>query len=241
MKAVKEFSRFAASYGQYNTIQRQVAKRLINNFLPSEVGSILDLGCGEGEVFRQLKEKNISFNKFFGVDMSNEMLKLHPKDKQIELIQANFDDINLLKNLKDKGVDTIISASALQWSNNLEQTLKKLSYIGKNVSFAIFTSGTFKSIHKYSNSSSPIRSYIEVGEILQRYYKSNHIEKVEYQLYFNTKKEIFHYIKKSGVSGGEARLTYTKIRNLIENYPLNYLEFELLLFSGKPKISFSKL
>jgi len=39
---------------------------------------------------------------------------------------------------------------------------------------------------------------------------------------------MFRYIKKSGVSGGEKQLNYQQMKRLMENYPLNYLEFEVL-------------
>jgi malonyl-CoA O-methyltransferase len=39
---------------------------------------------------------------------------------------------------------------------------------------------------------------------------------------------MFRYIKKSGVSGGEKQLSYKQMKMLMEKYPLNYLEFEVL-------------
>jgi malonyl-CoA O-methyltransferase len=37
---------------------------------------------------------------------------------------------------------------------------------------------------------------------------------------------MLRYIKKSGVSGGQKKLSLKEIRKLLKNYPLNYLEFE---------------
>lgn len=39
---------------------------------------------------------------------------------------------------------------------------------------------------------------------------------------------MFDYIKKSGVSGGEKRLTISQTKKLIKEYHLDYLEFEVL-------------
>jgi malonyl-CoA O-methyltransferase len=44
---------------------------------------------------------------------------------------------------------------------------------------------------------------------------------------------MFNYIKKSGVSGGEKQLTYKQTKQLMKNYPLNYLEFEVLFVKAK--------
>jgi aminopeptidase N len=54
----------------------------------------------------------------------------------------------------------------------------------------------------------------------------------EYRLYFETVREMFNYIKKSGVSGGDQQLTYTQTKQLMKQYPLDYLEFEVLFVKG---------
>ncbi len=240
MRAVKEFSRFAETYSRYNIIQRQVAQRLVCDFMPRGPGRILDLGCGEGEIFRQLSGRQIPFGRLFAVDLSQKMLMLHPRDNRVQLLQGDFDDLGFLESLKREKIDTVLSASALQWSGDLERTAETLSGIGNRAAFAIFTSGTFRTLHHCAGTTSPIRSYETVEMILQQHYEFERIEKVEYRLRFEDPQAIFRYIKRSGVSGGEARLHYRQTRRLIESYPLDYLEFELLFFSGKPKSSFSR-
>jgi malonyl-CoA O-methyltransferase len=44
---------------------------------------------------------------------------------------------------------------------------------------------------------------------------------------------MFRYIKQSGVSGGERKLSYTQTKQLMENYPLKYLEFEVLFIEAR--------
>jgi malonyl-CoA O-methyltransferase len=39
---------------------------------------------------------------------------------------------------------------------------------------------------------------------------------------------MFQYIKRSGVSGGEKQLGFKEIKVLMNSYPLDYLEFEVL-------------
>ena len=54
-----------------------------------------------------------------------------------------------------------------------------------------------------------------------------------YTLEFDSTREMFKYIKKSGVSGGEKKLSYKQTRYLMETYPLDYLEFEVLFVEAK--------
>ena len=42
--------------------------------LPSNCDNILDIGHGTGDVYNYLKSKNITFNNFYGTDISSEML-----------------------------------------------------------------------------------------------------------------------------------------------------------------------
>jgi len=49
-----------------------------------------------------------------------------------------------------------------------------------------------------------------------------------YKLYFQDNISKFRYIKNSGVSGGDAKLSYKDTKSLIDNYPYDYLEFEVL-------------
>ena len=46
------------------------------------------------------------------------------------------------------------------------------------------------------------------------------------------KKELFKYIKQSGISSGKIYLNYTKAKELYLNYNLDYLEFEVIFVVG---------
>ena len=58
---IQEFSRFAHQYNEHNMIQAQVAKTLIEKLSLDNYNNILDLGCGSGEVFKNLQELVIPF------------------------------------------------------------------------------------------------------------------------------------------------------------------------------------
>ena len=61
-------------------------------------------------------------------------------------------------------------------------------------------------------------------------------ETVQYKLNFTSVHEMLRYIKRSGVSGGVKQLSYKQIKNLIANYPLDYLEFEVVFIKVITKI-----
>jgi malonyl-CoA O-methyltransferase len=221
----REFSKFAKEYAKKNIIQKQIIKQ----YAPLlENRSILDLGCGNGALLEFCHP-----SQYIGIDFSKEMLNLHP-NKNIFCFDFNQNECwNFIKNQK---FEILVSFSALQWANDLDFIFTNIKSLNKPYLLAIFTSNTFKTIHKTANITSPIHS----KEKILNYSKvlNPNIEILEYKLYFEDKLEMFRYIKRSGVSSGEKKLSYKEIKNLIYNYPLNYLEFEILIL--KPKNMWEK-
>jgi len=239
-KAIKEFSRFAYQYDTYNVIQSEVAKRLVAQIPTKEYECIIDIGCGSGEVYKNIKKRKIDFIKFIALDSSSEMLSLHPSSTHIEKTIVNFNNKRRFEKLYIPKETLILSSSALQWSSDLDFIFSQLSQQATKAYLSIFTAKTFKTLHKTAGIQSPIYSKEILQEIIQKYYHAN-FELVEYRLEFKTMREMFNYIKKSGVSGGEKQLTYKETKKLMCEYPLKYLEFEVLFVEGTSLAKASKV
>jgi len=233
---VKEFSRFAHQYDQHNEIQVQVAKRLIGKVPKTDYNAILDLGCGSGQVFRNMKQKGIFFNAFTAFDSSEVMLKLHPSSPAVEKICGDFNSRTFTEILDKKSYDLIVSSSALQWSTDLDFTINRLSTLSNTLYAAIFTSNTFKTMHETANVNSPIYDFKRVQDTILQYYNDVKFELHTYRLGFDSVREMFRYIKKSGVSSGEKKLSYKETKVLMEKYPLDHLEFEVLFVEPRSKL-----
>ena len=223
MKISSEFSKYATHYGSYNIIQNQVATKLLKS-IKGKPKRILDLGCGSGAVIGRV---DWEFEHFVGVDFAPGMLELHPKAKKIECIYGNFNDTMLFEQLKTYTFDYTISASALQWADDLEQVFQNIKELNTPVALAIFTSGTFKTINKTAGLEPLLRSRKELKRLQEAYFGDAKFEVVEYQLAFESVRDMFRYIKKSGVSGSRKLLSYKDTKRLMQEYPLNYLEFEV--------------
>ena len=238
MSINKEFSKHAQKYQQLNQIQSEVAKHLVNSFTSTcKPKKVLDLGCGSGAVYKLI---DWDLEKFVGVDFSSSMLALHPQAKNVTCRLGDFNEQHLFKELLKEDFDFIVSASALQWADDLERVLCDIAKFDLPFSLALFSSGTFATLNKTASISSIIPSFETINELIKKYLhvKSSFdikIEKVFYTLEFESTREMFRYIKKSGVSGGRNLLTYRQTKKLMEEYPLNYLEFEVVYIN-----SFSK-
>jgi len=232
-KVIKEFSRFAHQYNHYNTIQMQVAKRLVSLIPQVHYVSILDMGCGSGQIYKNLEAKAISFDSMTVLDSSKEMLAEHPQRNNITKVCANFNTDAFITALDQKSYDLLLSSSALQWSEDLDLTLSAIASLSQQAYFAIFTSGTFKTLHQTAEITSPIYDAKTLQDKILKYYDRAVFELHSYRLEFNSVRDMFRYIKKSGVSSGEKKLSYKETKALMKSYPLEYLEFEVLFVEAK--------
>jgi malonyl-CoA O-methyltransferase len=228
---LKEFSRFANQYDHYSVIQAEVARTLIESLERRLYTQIVDVGCGSGEVYKHLDRLSYPFDHFIAIDFSKEMLDLHPSSPTILKHHANFNEANAFEGLELDKNRLFISSSALQWSRDLDFTVAQIAKVAPRIHFAIFTSNTFKTLHETANITSPIHSKERLKEVISTYYKTE-FEVRSYTLKFESVQAIFSYIKKSGVSGGESKLSFKEIKALLKNYPLDYLEFEVLFVQG---------
>ncbi len=226
-----QFSKYATEYGKNNIIQQLVSKAIVRDIKDRKPKKILELGCGSGQIFKFVDWK---FDKYKAIDASEKMCELHPKATKLEICCFDFDDDDFFNSIKNEHYDMVLSSSALQWSKNLDKIVKNLKLISDEINVVLFTSNTFKSIQKITKRKSPILNIEEIKKSFLNHYNCD-FEVFNYNLEFKDKKEMFHYIKNSGVSE-KSILSYKEAKKLYKNYNLNYLEFEVIFVK-----TFSKL
>jgi malonyl-CoA O-methyltransferase len=215
------FTKHAKDYDEHNIVQRIVSKALVRelDFQPKKV---LELGCGSGQIFREFNSK---FDDYVAVDFSNSMCELHPKGNMLSVHCLDFDSDSFATLLKNKQFDICISSSAMQWSKDIDTLLSRIMRVTNKFHGVLFTSNTFKSIYKITKEEKKILSLKEIQNAFSKYNAT--LEVFEYKVNFDSKKELFAYIKKSGVQG-DSNLSYIQAKNLYKDYPHLYLEFEVV-------------
>ncbi len=226
MKIKNEFSQNAKTYDDFNIIQTKIVEELINS-MSQQPKSILDIGCGSGGLYRSV---SWPLEHFVGVDFAEGMLELHPRAKNVELFARDFNSKECCKNFEQYNFDRIISASALQWASDLDKTLQNIADLNVPVSFAIFTSGTFKTLYEIASIPPLLRTAKEVRTLCEKHFNAEY-EIKKYTLKFSSVREMFQYMKKSGVGAARNILNYKQMKALMNNYPFDYLEFEVLIIS----------
>ncbi len=230
MQVSSEFSKYAKDYSSYNIIQTKVIEKLLSK-VKGAPQNILDLGCGNGGLCQKIEWK---YQSFVGVDFAPGMLALHPKSDSIECIYGDFNDTELFERLQKNSFDQIFSASALQWAQDLEKVFQNIAKFQSNIALALFTSNTFKTLNQTASLHPILRSSEEIYKLQQKYFDAD-FEIVEYKLEFESVREMFRYIKKSGVSASRKVLSYKQTKKLIREYPLSYLEFEVVFITSRSK------
>ncbi len=231
MRVKEQFNKYAHHYQERSVIQQKGAELLVDA-LPKTLGTVIDLGCGNGRLLQLIEKKGIHFNKFYGVDFADSMLTLHPQREDIKRIQGDFNQEETFHQLAKLNAQTLLSASALQWAKDIEFTFKKCANTAPFGAFFLFSAGTFKSIHHIAEVTSPIHSYTTLKEAFLKSYRPLQLEQFHFQLRFDSTLEMLRYIQKSGVSGN-LHLSYSALKRVLNRYPYNYLEFETALFIGE--------
>lgn len=230
MSVKKEFSKYANQYNSHNIIQQIVAKSLVRD-IKDEPKKILELGCGSGQIFKYINW-NIDFYK--AIDFSESMVELHPRGKNISVECFDFDSEEFFESIKNDKFNLILSSSAMQWSKNLSLLVSKLIQSTSEINAVLFTSNTFKTIQDITQTKSPILAQDVIKKSFEEHCKCE-FEVLNYNLEFDSKKALFDYIKKSGVSGSSNQLSFKDSKKLIKEYNLNYLEFEVIFVKAFSK------
>jgi len=100
-------------------------------------GKILDLGCGDGRVSRQVFNKGQSFVKeLWGLDNDREMVRKAEKSRiYTKVIRADAGKMPL----KSNSVDLVFSNSVLEHIKNIEAVLKEVKRVLKPAGYLIAT------------------------------------------------------------------------------------------------------
>ncbi len=229
MKNVQmEFSKHAKKYNSYNIIQQIVSRALVRE-LDFQPKRILELGCGSGQVFKNIE---FPFEYYKAIDFSHTMCEEHPKADNLEIMCLSFDSEKFAHNIQNEKYDIVLSSSALQWSKDLRKIIKTISKCSDTISMVLFTSNTFKTIFEITGKKSPILDIKSIEKSFKGIYDCE-FEVLNYKLEFDSKKALFDYIKNSGVGGNESILSFKEAKKLYLEYPHSYLEFEVVFIKGK--------
>lgn len=190
--------------------------------------SVLDLGCGTGNLFEAMQKEGISIGDYRGCDISQAMLEcfgiFYPSCK---LIHQDFNEC-----LIQDTADLIVSSSALQWSLDLPFTLSLIARHQSKIALSLMNSNTFKSLHTFLGTKSPLIDVQNMQESLLEFFDGE-IETSRQEFTFDDSRDLILHLRRSGVLGGGVA-GYKKARKLLSY--TGKLEYESFVFLGYSKL-----
>lgn len=132
-------------YYTFSSLQKDIGERLIA-LCSSDFHNILEIGCGDGNFTRMLKER-FAFARIISLDASEKMVNLAKKGIQgVNFIVADGEMLPL--NVR---FDLIVSNASFQWFDSLKKSLVKFKdnlSLNSVLLFSIFGRNTLKELSK---------------------------------------------------------------------------------------------
>lgn len=212
----QRFSKNLNTYQENAIIQMNMAEKLINLLPDKSFSNILELGCGTGFLTKIATEK-LSYNSYTAVDIVKECEPYIKKvNNDIGFINDDIETINLTEKY-----DLIISNAVFQWLNDFETFITKLqNNLTENgiILFTTFGTKNFQEISKVANLSLKYYSIDELKNILKQY-TIIHLEEEILDKKFQTTKEMFEHMKKTGVNAiSEKTWSLKDFKEFKQNY-----------------------
>ncbi len=208
---IKEnFSRYAACYDNYSTVQNRTALKLIASLATHEFSKILDIGCGTGSYTRLLRDRFPS-GTIKALDISMEMVRLAQRklhDQRIEFIVVDAETVTF-----GEKFDLITSNACFQWFGNLDKVVSKYRDVLKEsgtILFSMFGPLTFyelsESLTKLYKKNVPIssRTFIDKSraeEMLGKYFNQVSVADEIIKETYTSLRELLNTIKYTGTRG----------------------------------------
>lgn len=132
IKVGRSFHQQAREYDRHVSVQKRVVNRLVSLVRSHATGhptSILDVGCGTGQLLASLREEFPSA-QLHGLDLAYNMLQCASERLTSDAHFVNADAEYLP--FRDRTFDLVVSTSTLQWLENLELFFEQARRVTQN-------------------------------------------------------------------------------------------------------------
>ena len=207
----QRFKKSLETYSDNATVQKAMAKKLLDLLPQNKYNNILELGCGSG-VLTNLAINRFKYNSYLAGDIVEECAQYIRAD----FFVCDIDNIHL-----NQKYDLILSNAALQWSENLQATVKSLMNIltpDGILAFTVFGKENMKEIKHIFKTGLEYFSVEELTKFLGNYQIIN-IQETSIKLEFKSVKEILKHIKYTGVNAvNKVKLSPKTLQHMMNEY-----------------------
>lgn len=217
----QRFRRATGTYDSNAVIQRQIAHRLISlwstkqEFIPKK---ILEIGCGTGTASRLIR------HRFPNASLTLWDLSLAPQLAK-EFIGCEMkacDAETAIRELPSESIDTIVSASTVQWFNSLPAFLTEASRVlrpGGKAVISTFGPQTMHEINDTLGYRSPFPTPSTLRRMIPQGLEVEHFTEENITLTFQSPIEALRHVSLTGVNAIHSQSTAADTRLLLRSYP----------------------
>jgi len=213
----QSFRKSISTYNQHATVQNDICEKLINELIKhcgNSFNQIFEFGAGTGlltdKIVKKLNVKKLFLNDLVSL-MKTPLSTICDSNLNLKTtyVMGDAESLDIIPNN-----DLIISASTVQWFDNLKEYISAniLQGLNSNGIFAFSTFGPQNMIEIGSIEGNSLQylTITELENILATHFDILSINEEFIPLFFKTPKDVLNHIKQTGVNGIESK-KWTKI------------------------------
>ncbi len=229
VKVAQHFARAHESYTQNAVVQKQICEHLLalisEQNIPKQQDRIFEIGCGTGNL-TDLMWQYFNSQKYMLNDLYDEV-KSNFLDDSLQSIEWQIGDIEQLE--FPQQLNAIVSASALQWVNDLSVVLEKSKQALLPEGYFIFSTFGEKNLHEIKQLTGQGLSYLSSKKLKEKLNQAGFelllIQEETIEISFDQPRNVLQHLKATGVTATSNQFRWTK-QSLADFYK-NYEQFKL--------------
>ncbi|MBS2211904.1 malonyl-ACP O-methyltransferase BioC [Carboxylicivirga mesophila] len=243
----KRFESAVSTYCAHAKVQHEMALRLVDmarNFLPAKQERVLEFGCGTGLLTRQLLQ-HFSVIDYTSNDLVNNVEGGIQRMLKGNVVRQQFiaGDAECTKFPED--LNSIWSGATIQWINQIEPFLHKLSDLLKPKGFLVMSSfgpDNYREIKATTGNGINYKTKEQIISAASNYFEMIDFKEWHEHLWFKRPVDVLKHMRNTGVNGVSAcSWNKRKLNEYCEaygqfvelkGYPLSYHPY-LMIFKKK--------
>lgn len=239
---IKNFSKSKNTYDDNAIIQRSICSKLIDivdAHCNCSLNKVFEIGSGTGLLTKMLVKEfevnNLILNDIAPNLISSEMTSyINSNVNCLSFLQGDAEQIDF-----PEKCNLLLSASTIQWFNDLDSFFKKTSEHLQREGLFIFSTFSKKNFYELKEITGRGLNYLD-RIVLEKKLMSDfdilYVCEEEKKMLFNTPLEVLNHLKKTGVNGLKTNQIWTKsdLNNFTKIYISKYSERNLVHLTYNP-------
>ncbi|EPF70550.1 malonyl-ACP O-methyltransferase BioC [Acinetobacter indicus] len=232
-QVARRFAQAHHSYLQHAVIQQQICQQLVrlmqSHLTSRKLGRVFEIGCGTGALTRAL-EQHFQVQQLLLNDLYPEVQQQLFSTSRTEWWIGDAEQIAFPEQL-----DMLISSSALQWMQNLQQLFAKIAHALKPSGYLCFSSfgpDNLKEIKALTGQGLDYFSLPELRRCLESQgFEIVYLSETVKTLAFEHPRQVLQHLKATGVTGTASGHRWTK--HSLQQFYQAYRQFSRLNVAGQ--------